>query len=275
MSRVEAVSSPLPPGAGRIRDLNWPDYCTSGTNSQPPLRCRITGAPFGGTLVNFGVGASTIWNFQDGVDCYHLTANAGAGTGCCYTWFNNVNVSVRTTPVTYWPFDDDWNVHRLVWIAKLLGNVATSNDMGPQLNSGNTSTAGIIKDNALGFGFRYAPGGGGNGKINFISRSNALGTTEVTLATDGVAGFNIALLHSYELRILSALPNQPPLIKVLLDDVLVQTIPWSGGTLPANGEQAATITGFYPVLFCNASNASTIATKYLSFQAGPTELACL
>lgn len=271
MGRSEQITSPTPPGAGRIRDLNWPDYTTAGTNSQPTLRCRTSGASFGGVLTNFGAGASTIWNFANGMDAYSITSQAGGGTGCCYSWFNNVNVNVRTSPLTYWPPDDDWNVHRIVWIAAINGPITTDNDMGPEFNSGNASTAGIVKDNSVGFGWRFATGG----KANFITRSTALGTTEITVGQNGVGGFQCTDFHSYELRIFSALPNVPAFLKLIVDDVLVQTIPWSSGKLPANGEQAANICGFYPVLFCNSANTTSLITKLLSFQAAPSELATL
>jgi hypothetical protein len=268
MGRFESIASPIPPGAGRIRDLNFPDYTTAGAGSLPNLRCRITGASFGGVQNNF-TGLTTSWVFFQGLDAYQLVSSAGGGTGGSFSWLNNVNVNVRTSAVNHWPLDDDWNVHRMVWIACINGAITTDNDMGPQLLSSSTQTQGILRTPQNGLGFRFATGG----KFNFIARNVANGLSEVTLATDGVGGYHVTDWHSYDLRLFSALPNQPPFLKILIDDVLVQTITWAGGTLPANGESGAGICGFFPTLICNSANTAGMFTKLLSFQAAPTEAA--
>lgn len=272
MGRGENVTSAPPPGAGRVRDLNWPDHTTAGTalNGLLNLRCRITGAATGGVLNTF----TTItggWNFFQGMDVVQLVGGAAGGQGGSISWQNNTNIQIRTSNVANWPLDDDWNVHRIVWISCINGAVATDNDMGLELLSTNVGANGILKTPCPGLGFRYATGG----KFNFISRTFAGGLTERTLATDGVGGYHVTDFHSVDLRLFSALPNQPAFAKVLLDDQLVLTLPWATSNLPVNGEGASTFPGFFPTILCNASNAAGMFTRLISFQAGPTESACL
>lgn len=266
--RGDAATSAPPPGAGRVRDLNWPDYTTAGVGITTALRCRITGTSFGGQQ-NVFTAFNPGWVFDTtAADVMSSSGGPAGGDGGSISWLNNVNINIRTSPLPYWPPDDDWNVHRIVWIASLAGAVTTDNDMGVEILASSTPSAGILRTPANGFGFRYATGG----KFNFITRNVANGLSEITLATNGVGGFNLANLHSYELRLFSALPNQPPFLKILIDDTLVQTIPWAGGTLPANGETQATTAGFFPIIIANSSNTAALRTKYLSFQAAPSEL---
>jgi hypothetical protein len=275
MPKFDSASSAPPPGAARVRDLNWPDMTTAGAaGNQPQLRCRITGASFGGLKTVF-TGFQDNWNFLFGSDCFTLNStNAAGGNGGSYSWLNSVNVQIRTAPLPYWPADDDWNVTRVVWIAALFGTVATNNDMGFELLSSSAAGQGIIRTPQNGFGFQWAPGGGGNGIVNFISRNVATGLTTVPLATDGVAGYVMRNYNSHELRIFSAMPNAPAFVKVILNGHVLATVPWSGGTLPANGESGAGIAGFYPTLIADSSNASVLCTKFLGIQAGPNESSC-
>lgn len=269
--RLESLISPIPPGAGRIRDLNWPDYTTSGVGSSPSLRCRITGTSFGGVVNNFATLANNGWVFFQGMDSYQLVGGVAGGLGGSISWFNNCNVQVRTSPVNHWPLDDDWNVHRIVWVACINGAISTDNDMGIELLSTNVAVNGIMKTPCPGFGFRFATGA----KFNFITRTNAGGQSETTLATDGVGGYHVTDFHAYEMRIFSALPNVPAFLKLLIDGNVVATLPWATSNLPANGEGSTAFPGFYPTLICNSANTAGMFTNYLSFQASSTELGCL
>lgn len=272
--RAEQLSSSIPPGAGRVRDLNWPDYTTAGVGVAPALRCRITGTSFGGATNNFSGLTGLRWDFHQGADCYQMFSGAGGGTGGSFSWLNNVNIQVRTSPVAQWPRDDDWNVHRVVWIGCISGAITSDNDMGVELLSTNLASNGILRTPCAGLGFRFATGG----KLNFISRNTATGLSERTIAVGGVGGFLPTDFHSIDIRMFSALPNQPAFLRVLLDDANVLTIPWNDGTLPANGEAGAAFPGFFPVVICDsAQNGATtgLFTKLLSIQAAPTELMTL
>ena len=271
MSRQDSVISASPPGAARIRDLNWPDYTSAGLAVNNGLRCRITGASIAGQTNTF-TSVNPGWVYDSGgtptnADTYATSGGPAGGDGGSFSWQNVANINLRTSPVNSWPLDDDWNVHRIVWIVSCLGTVTTDNDMGVELIASATSTQGILRTPQNGFGFRFATGG----KFNFITRNVANGLSEITLATNGVGGYSIANLNSYELRLFSALPNQPAFLKILINDVLVRTIQWAGGTLPANGESGAAICGFFPMIIFNSANTAGLRTKFLGFSAGPTE----
>lgn len=281
MSRAESVTSPAPPGAGRIKDMNYPDYTTAGTSAAALLnmRCRITGAASGGTLTNFSVLTGPSWQFSvNSCDSIQMVAGAAGGDGGSVSWLNQFNIHIRTsTGMPYWPLDDDWNVQRIVWVACINGSITTTNDMGLELlNQGAAAGGGIIRSPSNGFGFQYDVGGT-NGTVKLLARNNASGQTQTLLATDGVGGFDIHKLHAFEMRIFSAVPGFDPVMKVLIDDVLITTMPFAGGAqkLPANGESGATGCGFFPTLICNSKNTAGMFTKYLSFQASTTELGCL
>lgn len=270
--RLESIASPAPPGAARIRDLNFPDYTTAGTGAAiPGLRCRITGTSLNGVENNYTGAFNKQWLFAQGADAYQMFSGGAGGTGGSFSWFNTCNIQVRTSPLNHWALDDDWNVHRIVWIACINGAITSDNDMGVELLSTNTTNNAILKTPCPGFGFRFATGG----KFNFITRTFGGGTTETTLATNGVGGYQQTDWHSYELRLFSALPNQPAFLKIVIDDAIVAALPWATSNLPANGEGSPAFPGFYPILVCNSANTAGMFTKLLSFQAGPTEAATL
>lgn len=268
--------SPLAPGAGRIRDLNWPDHNIGGAGAAVQLRPRNYGPANGGQTNNFGGSfAQTGWFYSNNSgDCSNINAGAAGGSGGSISWLNNVNLHIRTTKPAFWPLDDDWNVHRVMFICALAGAVSTDNDHGLELINSNVAAAGILRTPEIGFGIRFAVGGT-NGKVNFITR-NAGVTTETTLATDGVAGFNIQNFHAYELRIFQAMPTTDAFVKILIDSVQVLSVSWAGGTLPIPGSTSGNAnTSFFPTAIANSSNTSGLRIRGISFQAAPTELAIL
>lgn len=275
MGRTDQVTSAPPPGAGRIRDLSWPDFTTAGTapGALNSLRCRITGANIPGTLNNF-TALTADWQFFQGADVVQLVSSAGSGTGGSYSFLNTCNVNIRTTALPYWPTDDDWNVHRIMFVACVNGTVTTDDDAGVELlNAGAGAAAGILRA-ALpsnGFGLRFGTGGT-HGTMQFVTRNNASGVVNSVLATDGVGGFDITKLHAYEMRIFSALANQPPFVKLLVDSVLVATIPFSNARMPQNGESGAAGCGFFPTVIMNTANTAGMFVRFCGFQAAPTEL---
>jgi hypothetical protein len=269
MGRAEQVSSPPAPGAGRIRDVNFPDYDTAGAGaSNVGLRPRDAGT---GVLLgqsnNLG-GLSTTNNlYFQGIDGGTENAGGGApGTGGSLSWFNIVNVRVRTVAPPFWPIDDDWNVHRVVWIAAMSIQPTSLNDVGLQFVTSNTQTDGILRTPQNGFGIQYNLTG-----VSFMA-NNGGGAVQTQLATNGVAGFLSSDYHSFDIRLLSALPNQHARLKVFMDDTLVVSRDWTDGTLPV---PVGAITGFFPALWNNATGGGGMVTRLLSFQAAPTELMVL
>ena len=276
MGRSESVVSPFAPGSGRVRDINWPDQNTAGAAANIQLRPRIAGPAFGGQTNNFGGSfAQTGWFFSNGsADCSNLNAGAAGGSGGSISWLNACNLHIRTTKPAFWPLDDDWNVHRVVFVCALAGAVSTDNDHGFELINSNAAAEGILRTPRLGFGIRFAVGGT-NGKVNFITRNGGV-TTETTLATDGVAGFNIQNFHSYELRIFQAMPTTDAFVKILIDSVVALTVSWAGGTLPVPGSESGNANvSFFPTAIANSSNTSGLRIRGISFQAAPNELAIL
>lgn len=262
------VASPTPLGAGRIRDLTFQDPNTAGAGATTgQLRVRGDGvAALNGTVVSLG-GTTTAWTYftagtgGSGADCMSVNNGGAAGAGVCVHWLNVCNINIRTSRPVFWPLDDDWNVHRVVWIAAA-GLPSTNNDTGVQLLNSNVSGAGIQRTPVPGFGMQFTTTG-------FALRTNnGGGVIDTPLATQGVGGYDILQLHSYDMRIGQALPNQDAFLKILLDGVLVHSSTWANNpNLPV---PSAGNVGFFPALWCNSA-AQGIVTKYLGFQAAPTE----
>ena len=265
-NRDEQVVSPQAPGAGRIRDLMFPDPIGAGANPAISLRGRTYGGGvLNGSFNNFG-GASRSWFYFNGMDSVTFNAGGGAaGTGGSLSFLNVANVMIRTTRPANWLADDDWNVHRIVWIAAMSQLPTSNNDVGLQLVNSATLTDGILKTNAPGLGFQYNQAG----TFTFITNTGA-GAVQTVLATNGVGGYQQADFHQYELRIFSALPQADAFVKVLIDSAVVSTVSWAGGTLPVPAGAAC---GFFPTIFNNATGGGAVATHFLGLQAAPTELA--
>jgi hypothetical protein len=264
--RLESVTSPLPPGSGRIRDLVYPDYNTAGAAvTSAGMRARITGAPLLGQINNLGSLVTTQFLAFQGVECTTQNNTGAAGAGGSISFLNIANVHIRTTKPANWPLDDDWNVHRIVWIASMSQLPTSNNDTGLQLVNSAVQSAGIIRTPALGFGWQYT-----NAGLSFIA-NNGGGPVQTVLATNGVGGYQSSDFHSMEMRIFQAMPTADAFLKLVLDDVVIATISWAGGTLPAPAGAAAL--AFFPTIWNNSTGGGAVCTHYLGVQSAPTELA--
>lgn len=265
--RGESFASPIPSGAGRVRDLFVPDTTVVGAGTYSgAIRARATGDVFfGAGMQNLGNLISSGNLFYQGVNCTTMNNVGAAGVGGCLSLLNAMNVMVRTTRPAFWPLDDDYNVHRIVWIAAGFPPLADTADYGLQLINSNVAAAGIIRTPALGFGFQWTVAG-----LAFIA-NNGGGPVLTPLLTDGVGGFVRNDWHSLEFRILQAMPTQDALLKIIVDDVLLSTISWAGGTLPVPVGPAV---GFFPSLWMNAAN-QALVTHFLGVQSAPSELMVL
>jgi hypothetical protein len=162
----------------------------------------------------------------------------------------------------FWPLDDDWNVHRIVWIGAGAVSTGGTNDYGFQLINSNTSGAGIARTPAPGFGLQFTTTG-----LAFRT-NNGGGVVDTPLLTDGVGGYHTLDLNAYDIRIFQALPTQDAFLKILVNGVNVLTTSWPGNAnlpVPAGGNAA-----FFPALWVNTA-AQGMVTKYLGFYAAPTE----
>lgn len=268
MPRVESVTSASPPGAGRIRDLNYPDYTTAGAGAVAAgLRCRITGARLNGQTNNLGSLSTAAFLFFQGVDCTTQNNTGIAGAGGSISFLNVANINLRTVKPAFWPLDDDWNVHRIVWIAAMSQVPTSLDDTGLQFINSATSTQGIRRTPQLGFGLQFTNTG------LSLRTNNGGGSVDTVLATNGVGGYQQSDFHSYDIRLLSALPTQEALFKLYIDDVLATTISWAGGTILPT--PAAAFPVFFPAIWNNSTGGGAVCTKLLSFQASTNELNCL
>lgn len=276
MTRRESVISASPPGAGRFNDWYFPDWTVVGAAaSNGQSRARATGSitTGGGGPQNLGNYVTSQSLFYQGV-CATTSNNTGAGgTGGTMSFFNACNIPIRTGVAgvlpanSYWPPDDDNNVIRVVHIGCVAALTAlTNDDYGLQLICANSASAGIKRTPALGFGFQFTATG------LALRTNNGGGFVDTTLLTNGVGGYQSTDYHSMEFRIFNALPTVPAFLKVLVDDVLITTVQWSSGVLPApTGQTAVT---FFPSLWINASATpnSALVTHFLGIQNAPTEL---
>jgi hypothetical protein len=267
MGRGDSALSAYAPGSARIRDICFPDFNTAGAGATTgALRCRITGAQIvGATITNLGSLVTTQNVFFQGVDCQTINNTGAAGAGGSVSWLNICNVApLRTTKPANWPLDDDWNVHRVVWVASMSQTPTSTNDTGLQLINSNTASEGIIRTPRAGLGLQFSTTG-----LSFLA-NNGGGPVQTVLATNGVGGYNAQDWHAYELRIFNALPTSDAFIKVVIDNVIVATISWAGGTLPV---PSAAAVAFFPALWNNSTGGGAVCTHYLGFQAAQSELA--
>ena len=270
--RSESVIGPTPRGAGRIRDINWPDYDSAGgASGNTNLRTRVSGTgPQAGQFNNLGTLLTVNQTFFQGLDIATVNDGGVVGTGGSISWRNVCNIHVRTTqPAVYWPQDDDWNVYRVVWIGMVNPLPGTNGqDSGLQFINSNTSSDGIQRTPQLGFGIQFTTTG-----TSFIA-NNGGGAVLTTIGTDGVGGWLSINYHSYDFRLISAFPGQPARLKLYVDNVLKINRSWEDGTLPV---PAGATCGFWPALWNNTGGGvnAGVCTRLLSFQAAPTELMCL
>lgn len=263
--RGDLVTSPSPPGAGRIRDLNFPDYTIAGAGATTQIRCRNTGAFLSGQSTG-GISQSGMLFFQ-GMDVSTLNnTGGGAGLGGSLSWLNVCNINVRTIRPAFWPLDDDWNVHRVVFIGCISVVPTSNNDTGLQFINSNTVNQGMQRTPQVGFGIQFSQTGVA------MRTNNGGGVVDTVLKTNGVGGWDSTKLHAYDLRIISALSTADAVLKIIIDDVLVRTEPWTGALLPT---PQANFPSFYPCLWNDSTGGGAICTKNLSFQASINELGCL
>lgn len=273
MTRAETVSSPPPPGAGRFNDLSYPDVTVVGAAAQTPnLRARATGSIItGGTLQNLGGLVTSTSLYYQGVMSATMNNTGLAGAGGCISWLNVANIPIRTSlPAgAFWPLDDDNNVFRIVWISCIAALTGiTNDDYGLQLINANSASAGIKRTPANGIGFQFT------GTGISLRTNNGGGFVDTVLATNGVGGYSNQDYHSYEFRILNALPTQPATLKIVIDDIVLLTIPFVGGTPSLPLVTGSTAVTFFPALWINSPAVpnSAMVTHFLGIQNAPTEL---
>lgn len=213
-----SVTPLLPVGAGRTSHRHWPSLnstATIGTTAGTQVTPRPGGSEFAqGTITSTGSGAAPA-AFQDNVPCYDIGAT---GTGWAYgtgeKWF---------PLVTQLPAGADQlgcSCGRVVMFCSIAGAVGeTGQDIGLQFGVGN-AFGGSQLVHSLVAGWQFGPVG--PGKVSFWSRAVNAG---VLVKTDVAAGFMAAIdvtqFNQYEMRILSATPQQAGVIKCLVNGIQV------------------------------------------------------
>lgn len=258
----ETVVSPLPPGAGRIIDVMWPD--PYDVTAQDPIRCRIgptATADRTPTITGLGGGVAPSISVYKGVDAvvYNCTA---VPAGRKATFSGPGSLHIRTTKGYAPPtLDDDLGFMRILVTMSSAQTPGTLRDFGMQITQ--AATGCIYRDGASGFGFNIDVSGG-NPILDFVVRgpNGLLHNTGGNLATVDTTKW-----HTYEIRIQSATANAEASMTPYVDGVPVTglaatTLSWATGTdLPPSVVTGSSI-GFNVVFVSDGNAAAGLATPF-------------
>lgn len=272
-ARQEQVVSPTSPGAGRFRDMVWPD---PGNLDSPPT--SFVGNRLGTSLVGtnpvaetmgFGGGTTTLGATIFGIDCAQIVSTAAAGLG--YRFSNSMMMHIKTTVNAITPANDDEQCYRVFCNMAMQFAPTPGTDYGFEIVQG-AGTSRILQEALPGFGFVIQDGN----VVNFIVRG---GLGLVTTALTG-APFDTTQFHSYELRVTSATALVPAGLAVLIDNVAVTTLPaavtsWGGATALPVSALAGGRTGFRPAVYNVSAINNALFVQKIRFCSAPNMAATL
>jgi hypothetical protein len=269
MARTETLISPVPPGAGRFRDMVWPD--PSGLDGSPSsfvgnrLGTSLVGTNPIAVSIGYGGGTSLGVASINGIDCANLPSNAGA-VGLGLRFDSSMVAHIKTTLNALAFQVDDEQCFRVFCNMAMSSAPVPGTDYGWYMTTANTNGR-ILGDVATGFGFLYVDAN----TVNFISRG-PLGLVQQAVT---VAPFDTTQFHCYEMRITSATATTAAGLSVLIDNVPI-VLPaslssWGGvSALPPSILFGGTRAGFRPGLYNTSGLLNALFVQKLRFLSAPT-----
>jgi len=269
--RVEtALPSPIA-GAGRFWDYLYPDPETYATASVGRLRNYDTGVITAPTFQSFGGGVDFNTQVRQGALAIAFGCGAGgAGVGRGAQFFPaRVPLITSRSPAGN-PTFNDLACWRLVWMCALFAAPQVTGEVTCACIT-NQGTPAWIAGLSDGFGFHFKS----DGSVSFASvRGGALVETALT-----AGGFDVTLMHMYELRLTAATDTTDAALQVVIDNA-PQVVPasqssWAAGTALPNVQNVGGGPGFLPMLRMVSDSVNALYLHQFRGIAAPTQAGLL
>lgn len=267
MSSSAVVTAP-PPGAGRMRDFEWPEpaFLRNAPNAVVTNRLATElgggGASPSALVGSVGGGTADSVLVVQGVDVVVMNSTVAAGV---FKRFDPMMFHPKTVLNAITPGSDDAHVTRVLF--NLAIKIApASNEVGCSITHTTIASGRIISDLATGFGIQLQ----GLNVAQFLVRGpNGLIVRPLTAAP-----FDCTQLHTYEFRIIGATATSAAQLQVLIDGV-VQVMPatsqsWAAGTDLPSPAVLGGVVGFSPAIYNTAQNINQLYVQKVRMMQGPT-----
>lgn len=274
--RVETQVSPFPPGSGRKMDYTFPDWnanATGAVTNQIRDRPGAQAANPAGSITGGATGTSNV-GFVQGVPCVRMIngANLNGGNVCIVDGAGRLHLRTLSANNLYSTSTDDYAVHRVYMIARMVATPADATDVGLQIVLGAASNAGILKNVVPGIGIQFD----NTGNCSYLQHGNSGAVTSANLQTVA-QGFVNTDWHMFEFVFINATSQSNGSVKVKLDGFLKLTKAFGSvpDDLPLPSSAGANVNNGYVVNFQAQSRNCEMDVAMVRVQRGPTEQAVL
>lgn len=274
--RQEVQVSPFPPGSARKMDYTWPDWnanATGAATNQIRDRPGAQAADPAGSLSPGTTGSLNV-GFVQGVPCVRLVngINLNGGPVAVVDGAGRLHLRTLSANNLYSASTDDYAVHRVYMIARVIATPGNATDTGLQVVLGPNAANGILRSAVPGIGIQFDNTGG----CSYIQHGNS-GAQTSTLLRSAAQGFVNTDWHMFEFVFINATPQANGSVKVKLDGQLKLTKAFGSvpDDLPLPSSPGANANNGYVVNAQYMAQNGEMDVALVRVQRGPTEQAVL